>query len=426
MKPSILDSLHCFSVLFLAICMPYLPVCAQSGCTDPFAQNYNSGALTNDGSCTYPPTTFYPIFQADLPGSLNEISGLQQANNKLWALSDGGNGAFFYSLKPTNGNIEQEIKLKKADNRDWEALAIDSNNLYLGDFGNNANDRQDLGIYKVPLNAIGNDDTEEIEDGEYSFLPFVYVTQVDFSTLPTDSATFDSEAFLVHQGKIHLFGKNRLHQLCTHFILDEFTGQAIPQDTLEPKGLITAADISPDGKVIALLGYELQGIPKAFLWLLWDWPGDRFFEGNKRRIELGSALLVGQVESLAFTGQRNGLVANEKTAANGITFVEPSLWHFDISAFVNFPSSAINLDDLYVPVSPNPFSDQAVFDLNQIKSGMLTVSDCFGRVLWQRPISGQNAETWEAANVSSGIYLYQVRDNRGSLLQKGKLLKINK
>ena len=54
------------------------------------------------------------------------------------------------------------------------------------------------------------------------------------------------------------------------------------RDSLNVQGQVTAADISDDGKAL-LLGYNTS-TSEAFLWLLFDFKGSRFFTGNKRPI----------------------------------------------------------------------------------------------------------------------------------------------
>ena len=86
----------------------------------------------------------------DLPIALNEVSGLEtDINNDLfWMVNDSGNKPILYGLN-TVGNIVKSIKIK-AKNRDWEDLTIDPDgNIYIGNFGNNDNDSNNLSILKI-------------------------------------------------------------------------------------------------------------------------------------------------------------------------------------------------------------------------------------------------------------------------------------
>ncbi len=309
---------------------------AQPGCPDPQATNFNPAATQNDGSCLYPPTSYSASFVANLGTELVEISGLEFANVEWWAHNDSGSAPEFFSINPQNAAVIKKIKLQDAANKDWEDVCSDGANLYFGDFGNNSNSRQNLGIYKVPFSAIGAGSSQTIDATEYSFLPFAYPDQIDFTPVPEDSTVFDCEAMLYAEGKLHLFAKNRKEYRTAHYAIDLQSNSVQKVEEFDCQGLITGADISPDGKTIALVGYDLRGLPTVFSWLLWDWqPGsDQFFSGNRRRIELGSALTVGQVESIGFVNNRSGYLANERTQYGGILFVPQRVWGIDFSAWL--------------------------------------------------------------------------------------------
>jgi len=334
---------------------------AQAGCPDPQANNFNPAATSNDGSCLYPATNYAPVFKATLPGTLLEISGMTQAGGKWWGHNDSGADEVFYSINPETGTILQTIELKNAKNRDWEEITADNTQLYIGDFGNNSNNRQNLGIYIVPLSQIGNGSTETVQEFGWSFLPFSYNDQTNYAAQPEDSSVYDCEAMIIHGGKIHLFTKSRRYHNTAHYIVNPSNNGAEKTETFDSQGVITGASISPDGLLIALLGYDLRPLlPKVFCWLLWDWPAgtDQFFAGNKRRIELGNALQVGQAESIGFAGNRSGYLTNEVTKFNGVTFVEQAVRGFDFSPWV--PESVSTAQPMERPGSlrliPNPFS----------------------------------------------------------------------
>ena len=89
-------------------------------------------------------------FIADLPKFLDEVSGTEyiQSSNLIWMLNDSGNQPKLYAFTK-EGKFLREVYVKTKNN-DWEDLASDHlGNLYIGDFGNNDNDRKHLKIYKV-------------------------------------------------------------------------------------------------------------------------------------------------------------------------------------------------------------------------------------------------------------------------------------
>lgn len=401
------------SGIALLLCFNLINSQAQQGCTDPQANNYNATATQNNGSCLYPVTNYTPVYQADLKSDLKEISGLHFANGEWWAHNDSGFDPDLFSVNPQNGDVLKKIGLKDANNRDWEDVCSDGLNIYLGDFGNNDNDRENLGIYRVPFDAIGSGSNQSVNDQEYSFIPFAYPDQTDFSTVSEDSTVFDCEAMLYHQGKLHLFTKNRREYITTHYALDLNTQLVQKLETFDSKGLITGASLSPDGKLIALVGYDLRGLPSVFCWLLWDWPAgtDQFFGGNKRRLELGSALSVGQVESIGFETDRSGYIANERTEYNGFLFVPQTTRSFDFSAFITESVATHSPAPKSLHISPNPSS--GVFSLAPVgDQGMLQVFNTLGGQVFYSP---EMPDTIDLSNLPAGVYNAKVTWRNGQV-----------
>ena len=62
-------------IIFILL-LVFIDVSAQSGCTDPQAQNYDVNAVINDGTCIYSTTNYSPQLVANLVSALDENSGL--------------------------------------------------------------------------------------------------------------------------------------------------------------------------------------------------------------------------------------------------------------------------------------------------------------------------------------------------------------
>lgn len=390
------------------------PAMAQPGCTDPQATNYDASATNNDGSCLYPLTTYTPTLKAVLPGNMPEVSGHVKAGANWYTHNDGGDGARFFRFDPETGVVNQEIQLTDAANKDWEDMAASATHLYIGDFGNNVNNRQDLGIYTVPLTDIGSGSMESIGPNAWSFIPFSYEDQTNYNIQTPDSTVFDCEALVFFEGQLHLFTKNRKAYITSHYIVNQATGKAEKVETFNTDGLITAADVSPDGKMIALLGYDLRGLPKVFVWLLWDWPAGtgQFFNGNKRRIELGSALTTGQAEGIAFAGKRNGYLTNERTIANNITFVEQSVRWFDFSEWVPESTAAGEVNaGAFFRAYPNPFNSAIQLRLAAgTHPDALRVFDAIGQTVLEM---NEVPEMLDTGAWPAGLYLIEVQQAGG-------------
>lgn len=190
-------------------------------------------------------TKQYAIHQiGKMPENINESSGLIDNNDgTLLTHNDGGGNAEIYKIN-TSGKLLETVPIAHAQNIDWEDITKDTNgNLYIGDFGNNAHNRKDLGIYKVTENA-----TKKIN--------FRYADQ---STFPAQYKNFDCEAFFWFKNHLYLFSKNweKKYKTCKLYKLKDEEGNytITPKDSITLKTAVTAAAISPDNKHFALLTY---------------------------------------------------------------------------------------------------------------------------------------------------------------------------
>ena len=225
-----------------------------------------------------------------LPASLNENSGLIYTNGQLWTHNDSGGSAAIYRISETDGSILQTVTLTNATNTDWEAITADANYFYIGDFGNNTTgSRTDLKIYRVSKAAIGAGADISVSG---DIINFSYPDQVNPVPTGANNTKFDCEAFLVKDNQLHLFTKDWVDHKTVHYTLPVTPGTYIAQrkEEFAVNGLITDATISvTNANEIVLIGYT-KDLFNLFIWVLWDYTGDNFFSGNKRRVGLGSSI----------------------------------------------------------------------------------------------------------------------------------------
>lgn len=141
---------------------------------------------------------------ADLPMSLKESSGIEnlKGSDNFWMINDSGNSNELFEVTP-NGKIRSVIEVINARNKDWEDLASNgTDQLFIGDFGNNNNKRKDLAIYWVAVNKIQNNKVLA------SKTSFYFEDQDKFPPKKKDR-NFDVEAFVYKEGYFYLFTKNR-------------------------------------------------------------------------------------------------------------------------------------------------------------------------------------------------------------------------
>ena len=339
-------------IVFAALILGYaVPAYSQvSGCNDSLANNYNPAANVNDGSCMYNTTAYTPPIKVDpINDTLLESSGLQMAGDFLWTFNDSGHPPDIYRIDTMTNAILQTVTLTGATNVDWEDIAFDGNYLYVGDFGNNANGaRADLKIYKFALSVIPPDYAANpvvaIPSGQIEVINFTYSNQPFPPILSGANHTkFDCEAMIIDSGQIHLFSKNWIDVNTTHYVINSLAAGTYVADSVETlvtNYLVTAADKTAGQHIIALLGYQNSGTGKHFMHLLSGYSGGKYFNGNKRRLDLPDATVMGQAEGLTFRNALYGYISNEKfvRTVGPITItVLQKLRSFDISNFVTAP-----------------------------------------------------------------------------------------
>lgn len=232
-----------------------------------------------------------------LPKEVSESSGLETADKPgtYWTHNDSGGGPVLYKVDE-KGKLLAKVTVVKAHNNDWEDLAKDTKGfLYIADTGNNNNKRSDLVIYKV-----------RAKDGSQTqLIRFTYQDQPKGKIAKQDR-NFDCEAIFWHNNKIYLISKDRgraktakLYQLPDQ----PGTHVAILIARTDLPGMVTSADVSPDGRTLAVLSFGklyLYPVAKGSI---------KFFEKNPRIEELMQA---GQVEAVAFKDNKNLMITNEE------------------------------------------------------------------------------------------------------------------
>lgn len=294
-----------------------------SGCTDPQAENYNSKATINDGSCSYKTLNIKPQYSVRLSDSIKETSGLIAFENLLWTHND-DHDKTIYGLDSL-GKIKRKIILDEVINNDWEEIAQDSTHLYIGDFGNNySGNRSDLKILKIEKKSF-LDEKPKIET-----IAFSYSDQADFSPSKPNKTDFDCEAFIVSKDSIYLFSKQWRSSKTNIYALPNKIGTQIAKlkSTLDTKGLVTGATYLEDKNLITLCGYTKVG--KPFLYFLYDFKNNDFLSGNKRRINL--KLSFHQIEGIATKDGLHYFLTNENLVRKPIINVVQQIHYLDLSA----------------------------------------------------------------------------------------------
>lgn len=225
-----------------------------------------------------------------LNDSIQETSGLNFFDGKLYTFNDSGNPAELYEIDKNSGRILKVLKMN-AENKDWEALTNDGQNFYIGDFGNNAGTRKDLKIYKIPFQ------NKEVQNDLMKTISFYYPEQNDF-TSKNISTDYDMESMIYLNGKIHIFTKEWASKSTTHYTLDpeNFENQAAQKVESYKTGFVVT-DTYYYEKKLYVIGYTKK--TEVFLDIFNETEPGMFFKENPKHLYLGSALTIGQIEGIA-------------------------------------------------------------------------------------------------------------------------------
>ncbi|SEH30129.1 hypothetical protein [Chryseobacterium culicis] len=235
-----------------------------------------------------------------LEDTIQETSGLNILNGKLYTFNDSGNPAELFEIDKKNGKIIRKLKTNLI-NTDWEALASDGENFYIGDFGNNEGTRKDLMIYKVPYQRLDESTTIKIPGSERSFdgtkILFYYPEQTEFTSKNIKN-DFDAEAMIYLNGKLHIFTKEWASKSTSHYIVDpEISELQKAEKTETYKTGFVVTDASYFDKKLYLVGYTKK--TEVFLDVFTETEPGIFFKEKPKHYYLGSALSLSQIEGIS-------------------------------------------------------------------------------------------------------------------------------
>jgi hypothetical protein len=250
-----------------------------------------------------------------------ETSGLVFYNGFLWTHNDGGNESFLYKID-TNGVLIKKIMVKNAVNNDWEELAHDDENFYIGDFGNNSGNRQNLKIV-----IVKKKDAELFDTVISESIEFTYTDQLWFKN-KRQKHNFDCEAMICYNDKLFLFTKNWKNKKTKVYSLDKNLKNqvAVLVDSFNSNMLVTAASVDPYSNKIVLVGYKFNKLSlKSYIVEISDYSGGRIFNGKVNRRNLH--LFDSQTEAVTFVKGKSYLyMTREGIKKRNLVASKPKLY----------------------------------------------------------------------------------------------------
>ncbi len=357
----------------------------------------------------------------ELPNSDAESSGLYiQSRDSIWSVNDGGNPSEIH-LIDTFGQKFREIDIVGASNLDWEELARDdAGNLYIGDFGNNLQTRQDLRVLRLV-----NPEAAQSATAFAEIINFSYEDQTEFPP-NFNQWYFDCEAMLLMGDSIFVFTKDfsipyigftRVYWLPNtpgnH--IAKYFGAFYTADGSIPNGSVTGATISPDRSKIILVSNQR-------LWLFRNFEGQNFLNGEVHQFDLPDDT---QKEAVAFVDECHVYITDERDANN----IGGRLYEWDVCTWLETNTNQIATATALVTSFPQPsFGDVTLrYRLpNHITTGMLLIYNPLGQLVSKIALGTPEGDVYLNTQTlpNVGLYHFRVSSNTGQQLATGSLQRL--
>jgi hypothetical protein len=314
------DTISMKYIFFFSFCISSFPIFSQTSswqqlCKFDQRMIHSSGILTlNEGQ------TFWTQVDNSSPEEIYEINQLCQ--------------------------VLRTLKITNASKTDWEDIAHDDQGtIYIGDFGNNNNNRNNLKIY-----ILKNVDQHVSDTISAERITFSYANQNDF---PPEAAArnFDMEAMIWYNDSLHLFSKNRTDPFTGftyHYIMPDEPGdyKLLPVDSFKTGDgpmvffWITGAAINRKDSQLILLSHDR-------IWMFSDFEGSRFFQGTSRMITLPS---YSQKEGICYANENIWYLTDEYFPTLGLG---GNLYEMKLEMI----SALHDNEDIEFKIYPNPVKD---------------------------------------------------------------------
>ena len=221
------------------------------------------------------------VYELKLPKYLDETSALEYYNGNLLTLNDSGGESILYEFN-FDGFLINKHQIKNVKNYDWESLAADNNFIYVGDFGNNYSNRDNLTILKINI--------KNFELVGKILISYKNQKKILYNPL----GKFDAEALISYNNKLILFSKNRKDLTSELYIIPKEIGNYKLEEvnSISTDCLITGADYDNDLKMLALIGYDFKG--NHYIFKIENFDPLNIATFTKAKINIGKA----QIESI--------------------------------------------------------------------------------------------------------------------------------
>ena len=230
------------------------------------------------------------------PPARNEVSGIiksQKLEGVFWVHGDSGTPDKIYAINSDGdlfaGDDYRGAEVIGAGNTDWEDMAYSaSGTILIGEIGNNCECRDDLKVIVI--------EEPSPEDDEVDVIAEYYITYPKRNDLMGKllRSNYNAEAIFEFGGEIYILTKQSSKTMLFHLEnpQNQQTHELTLIETMETEHYVTAADISPDQKYLAVLTYDQI--------MVFEPTEDQFFSATYKTAFLDN---TEQIESVTFDGQ---------------------------------------------------------------------------------------------------------------------------
>jgi hypothetical protein len=301
----------------------------MASCNRPSLRNLLLAAALAIAGCSASPPPFAQLSGLILAPQLDEVSGLAASRTHpgtLWALDDGGNGAFLYAIG-NRGSLQATYRIAGVPNTDWEDLAAfelhGRHYLLVADTGDNGGLRRTLQLHVI-------EEPRTLADG--TLRP---AWSIAFRW-PDGARDCEAVAVDAAHGQILLISKRRVPPELFVLPLRPRDGGlqvarrighlgGVPRPDAESmrddprqartRNQVTAADLSPDGQTLAVLTYSDV--------LLYSRHGQAWPVAVAGRPRVNPLPWVPQAEALAWSADGSALYATGEHSPAPLLYLNP-------------------------------------------------------------------------------------------------------
>ncbi|MCA9659157.1 MAG: hypothetical protein KC486_12495 [Myxococcales bacterium] len=245
---------------------------------------------------------------------LDEVSGLVASRRQpgvLWVHNDSGAAPRLYAIDGAGRRLA-EVAVANAEAVDWEDIALGPgpepgrDYLYVADIGDNRRRRQSVTIYRLPEPDVGAAEAEAEAGAEKRALSVT----AEAIVLRYDHSPRNAEALVVDPASGELFVISKETGAADLFAADGEVLRNLGRVDAGGEALVTAADVSPDGRWIAVRTYN-----RGYLWA--REPGEPLADALARPPCPIAVAREPQGEALAFDPGADRLLSLSESRDNG-------------------------------------------------------------------------------------------------------------